>query len=88
MKLKNLETRRSIRDYSDQVIPEDVLNDILNAAQYAPTSINTQPFKMVVVRRSFFDNETLLKMTNQRHAVTADCNVFVFSLKKQAMTTD
>lgn len=88
MKVKNLETRRSIREYTNQEIPKEVFEEILTAAQYAPTAVNTQAFKMIVVKRNQFDNETLFRMTKQRHALTADYNVFIYTLKKEAMTTE
>ena len=35
-------TRRSIRNFNDKSIPEDVLNKILEAGTYAPTAIGMQ----------------------------------------------
>ena len=35
-------TRRSIRNFSDKPIPEDVLNKILEAGTYAPTAMGMQ----------------------------------------------
>lgn len=32
-------TRRSIRNFNDKSIPEDVLNKILEAGTYAPTAM-------------------------------------------------
>ena len=35
-------TRRSIRNFNDKSIPEDVLNKILEAGTYAPTAMGMQ----------------------------------------------
>lgn len=35
-------TRRSIRNFNDKLIPEDVLNKILEAGTYAPTAMGMQ----------------------------------------------
>ena len=39
---ENLLTRRSIRQYKQDPIPEEVLNKILEAGTYAPTGMNKQ----------------------------------------------
>lgn len=40
--MKVLLTRRSIRNFNDKSIPEDVLNKILEAGTYAPTAMGMQ----------------------------------------------
>lgn len=88
MKLKNLETRRSIKEYSSRDISHEVLEEILTAALYAPTAVNTQAFKMVVVKRNDFDQDTLSKMTKQKHSLSASHNIFIYTLKKEAMKVE
>lgn len=44
-----LKTRRSIRSYKPNSIPEGTLNQILEAANYAPSSKNTQPWEYYVL---------------------------------------
>lgn len=48
--LKLLKSHRSIRRYKDQPIPDDLLNQILDAARQAPTSSNLQTYSIIVVR--------------------------------------
>lgn len=43
-----MRTRRSIRDFSDQPVPEDVLNKLLELSLDVPSSSNTQPYKIAV----------------------------------------
>ena len=48
--LQNLLTRRSVRQYRDEMIPEDILDAILKSGLYAPSGRNFQPVTMVAVR--------------------------------------
>jgi len=48
--LEGLITTRSIRRYTDDPIPDDVLRDILFAATRAPSGSNRQPFRFVVLK--------------------------------------
>jgi nitroreductase len=47
--LEILKTRRSIREYSDKDIPKELLEKIVDAARFAPTARNVQPWEFVVV---------------------------------------
>lgn len=50
--LENLKTRRSIREYSDKLIPKYILEKIVEAAGFAPTARNLQPWEFVVITQS------------------------------------
>ncbi|TRO47773.1 hypothetical protein E2P65_03880 [Candidatus Bathyarchaeota archaeon] len=50
--LEAIKTRRSIRKYKPQEIPLGDLQEILKAAQLAPSAGNRQPWRFVVVRDS------------------------------------
>ena len=52
--MKNLLTRRSVRAYADEAIPEEVLDAVLEAGVYAASGRNLQPVTLVAVR----DKET------------------------------
>ena len=43
-------TRRSIRRYEAKDIPEEVLQQILEAGRQAPSAVNRQPIRFVVVK--------------------------------------
>lgn len=45
-----IKTRRSIRNYLEKDISQDVLERVLNAAKVAPSGNNCQPWSFVVVR--------------------------------------
>ena len=44
-----IKTRRSIRQYKDKPIGNDILKEIIDAARLAPTARNTQPWHFIVV---------------------------------------
>lgn len=41
--------RRSIRKYTDQPVPREILETLLKAAMAAPTAMNAQPWEFVVI---------------------------------------
>ena len=45
-----IRTRRSIRSYKSDPIPDEVLNRVLDAVRIAPSGSNRQPWKLVVVK--------------------------------------
>lgn len=45
-----LRARRNVREYSDEEIPDAVLERILEAGRRAPSASNTQPWDFVVVK--------------------------------------
>ena len=45
-----LKGRRSVRNYQNQEVPEEVLNLILEAVQWSPSWANTQCWEVVVVK--------------------------------------
>ncbi len=45
-----LKSHRSIRKYKPELIPDDLLNNILSSARQAPTSSNFQAYSIIVVK--------------------------------------
>ena len=50
MVLNAIKSRQSVRKYSDKPIPDEVLNNILEAGRLAPSWVNVQPWKFIVVK--------------------------------------
>ena len=48
--LEAIKGRRSIRKYRSKAIPDEVLNQVLEAGRWAPSASNFQPWKFVVMR--------------------------------------
>jgi len=47
--LEGIFTRRSIRKYRDELIPEEYLNKMLKAAMAAPSANNCQPWHFLII---------------------------------------
>jgi len=46
---KLVRERYSVRAYKPDPVPEDTLNQVLEAARLAPTAANRQPFQLIVI---------------------------------------
>jgi nitroreductase len=47
--IETIKKRRSVRAYDSKAIPRDVLNAIIEAGNEAPSAMNSQPWRFVVV---------------------------------------
>ncbi|MBN1872197.1 MAG: nitroreductase family protein [Candidatus Omnitrophica bacterium] len=47
--LSNIKTRRSRREFIDKNIPEDEITRIIEAGRYAPSALNKQPWRFVII---------------------------------------
>ena len=47
--LSNIKERRSRREFTDRSIPEDDIERIIEAGRYAPSALNKQPWRFVVI---------------------------------------
>ena len=68
--MKNLLERRPIRKYRETQVPDELLDQILEAGLYAPTGMNRQNVIMVAVR----DQETRNQMMRINAAVMGSQN--------------
>ena len=50
--METIKNRRSVRRYEEKEIPEEVLNKVLQAVQWAPSWANTQCWEIVAVKDS------------------------------------
>lgn len=48
--LETIYTRRSIRHYTNETVPDDLLETVLRAAMAAPSAQNQQPWQFIVIR--------------------------------------
>ncbi|MBM3246853.1 MAG: nitroreductase family protein, partial [Candidatus Omnitrophica bacterium] len=44
-----IKSRRSIRQYQDKPVPRKLLEKLVDAARFAPTARNVQPWEFVVI---------------------------------------
>jgi nitroreductase len=59
--LKNIYSRRSIRDYLPDDVPDDVIRELIRAGTYAPSAANKQPWRFVVIK-----NRELIKRLSDK----------------------
>ena len=52
--IQNIKTRRSIRNFKDKKIEKEILEEIIQAGKYAPSAINQQPWKFIVITNEDF----------------------------------
>jgi nitroreductase len=52
-----IKKRYSSRHYSSDPVPENLLNQVLEAARLAPTAANKQPFKLLVIPTSTYKSQ-------------------------------
>ncbi|MFZ4815431.1 MAG: nitroreductase family protein [Phototrophicaceae bacterium] len=66
-------TRRSIRRYTPQPIPDTLMEQILQAAIWSPSAHNRQPFRFMVIRTQATKEQLARAMGAQlRHDLTRD----------------
>lgn len=54
--LKAIKERRSVRAYEQKKVPREIINTLIDAGNHAPSAMNSQPWRFVVV-----EDETLHK---------------------------
>lgn len=55
--------RRSVREFTDKPVSKEDINIILNSGHWAPSGLNNQPWRFVVIR----DRETIQKLSECTH---------------------
>jgi len=68
--------RRSVRSYRDDPVSDEVIGRVLEAARWAPSAVNSQPWHFVVVRspqrrRALADNARMVGVLRWKHLGTA-----------------
>lgn len=73
--LKTMSNHRSIRHYLKKEIPNDVLEQIIGAAQWASTSSNVQAYSIIKVKDQARKEKLAELCGNQQHVI--NCPVFL-----------
>ena len=74
-----IQTRRSVRSFREDLISEETLKKILEAARLAPTAQNDQNFKLVIVQDKE-KRQALAKAADQRFIAEAPVIIVAVSL--------
>lgn len=80
--IKALLTRRSIRKYTSQAVPEEFIRELLNAGMHAPTARNLQPWHFVVVDKREIIDELSVAHPHARMLRQATLAILVCGDKK------
>lgn len=65
MILEAIKKRQSVRNYQDKEIPEEILQQVLEAGRLAPSAKNTQSWKFIVVKNENLRKKLVLACKNQ-----------------------
>ena len=66
--LSLIKQRRSIRRFKPDPIPDDVVDKILEAARWAPSCGNSQPWELIAVKRKSVRDEIVRIMDDDYRA--------------------
>lgn len=73
-----LKTRRSVREFTSDPVPREVLEDIVDCARLAATAINIQPWEFVVVTQKGMRDRIAASTDYGKHIATAPACILVF----------
>lgn len=68
---KLVEARRSVRKYTEEQIPDDIVNDCLDLALLAPNSSNLQPWEFYRIKNADVKRDVVTACFSQSAAKTA-----------------
>jgi nitroreductase len=75
--LEAIFNRRSIRQYTDRHVSDDVIETLLKAAMYAPSAVNKQPWHYIVFRDREIIEKIILFHQNASMLRKADAAILV-----------
>ncbi|MFH1449378.1 MAG: nitroreductase [bacterium] len=81
--LKLIKDRRSVREFTDQEISKDLIEEILEVGRWAPSGLNNQPWKFLVVTKKEVLNE-ISNYTKYQEIIKAAKLLIVVFLDKEA----
>jgi len=70
MVLEAIKKRQSVRSYQDKEIPEEILQQILEAGRLAPSASNRQGWKFIVVKDENLRKKLVPACKNQKFVKT------------------
>lgn len=85
---KALFERRSIRKFTDEPVSREDLTAILEAGRWAPSGLNNQPWRFMVIMKDDPRHEGLTECTKYAHIVRASAACIAIMLDKSAMYSE
>jgi len=83
--LKAILERRSIRKYTDEPVSRDQITAILEAGRWAPSGLNNQPWRLLVIPKGDPRHAKLAECTKYAHIVNSSAACICVMLEKAAM---
>ncbi|MGL1861645.1 MAG: nitroreductase [Pseudodesulfovibrio sp.] len=83
-----LKERRSIRKFTDEPVSREDIIVILEAGQWAPSGLNNQPWRFLVIQKDDPRHEQLTECTKYGHIVRASTACICIMLDKSAMYSE
>lgn len=85
--LEGIYSRRSIRQFTDQPIAHEQLLEIIKAGTWAPSGMNNQPWRFVIVQRAEVRND-LAKQTRYNFVIERAAACIAVFVDRSAMYHD
>ena len=85
--MEAVKTRRSVRRYKENPVPESLLKDVLNASRLAPSADNAQPWKFVIVRDEQLKLRVAAACNGQKFIAQAPIIVVACGIPDEAFQT-
>ena len=82
--LEGIFTRRSVRQFTNQLIERELLLEVIRAGTWAPSGLNNQPWRFVIVRNAEIRKE-LSKQTTYAHIIERAPACIAVFIDKNAM---
>lgn len=77
-----IKNRRSVREFTEERINEDLIEKILDAGRWAPSGLNNQPWKFIIIRDQNTINE-VAKYTKYKDTISSSKLLIVVFLDKE-----
>jgi nitroreductase len=85
--LEGIYSRRSVRQYSAEPVTMEEVGEILKAGSWAPSGLNNQPWRFVVVRDPGVKGE-LARLTKYKHIINGASVTIPVFCDREAMYND
>ena len=76
--------RRSIRNFKKQNIPKETITQLIEAASYAPSAGNIQPWQFIIIRNPTIKKKLAESALNQAHIKQAPIVIVVCADEKRS----
>ncbi len=81
--LKAIYERRSVREYTDEPVPDELIMEILKSGSWAPSGLNNQPWRFAVVKDPQLKERFEPLTRYSRIIKSANCLIPVFISKER-----